>query len=459
MLTTISPITNQPLIDTPEATIETAKAAIDAAATAQVSWVKLSLGERKQKVAKLLDVLEADADSLGKQITEQMGRPIQYTPGEVKTAAMRGRVMLGYADEALARRDVDLDARPAITKYLTKEPIGVALIIFPWNYPYLCLVNGLVPALLAGNTVIIKPSPQTPQVAEAVVSAAAKAGIPNAVISAIHTGDNKLVEQIIQNRSIGAVAFTGSVAGGLAVQKAAAGRTIPVALELGGNDAAYVRADADIDATAENVVDGALFNSGQSCCSIERVYVDEKIYDKFVDAAVKVVKGYKVGDPLSGKVQLGPMVSAASAARVSKDVEEAIKSGAKAHITPGLDLGPTYLYPQVLTDLSPQDRVLKTETFGPVLPIVKVSGDEEAIKLMNDDDFGLTASVWTSDCTRGDEIASQIEAGTVFVNRSDYPDPHLAWTGYKLSGRGVSLSPFGFDFWVKVKSHHVKTAA
>lgn len=459
MLTTISPITNSVVIETPELTLEAANAAIDVAVAVQVEWAKVPFAERKKKVAALLDLLESNAEALGQLITEQMGRPIQYTPGEVKTAALRGRTMIGYADEALARRDVDLDSRPGLIKYLTKEPLGVALIIFPWNYPYLCLINGLVPALLAGNTVLIKPSPQTPQVADAIVAAAVEAGLPIGAVQSVHTGDNSLVEKIIQNRNIAAVAFTGSVAGGLAVQKAAAGRTIPVALELGGNDAAYVRADADIAATAENVVDGALFNSGQSCCSIERVYVDAKVHDAFVDAAVQVVKGYKIGDPRSGLVQLGPMVSAASAARVTKEINDAIAAGATAHIPSGPDIGPAYVYPQVLTNLPSDSSLLKTETFGPVLPIVKVHSDDEAVALINDDEFGLTASVWTSDVAKGDEIASRIEAGTVFVNRSDYPDPHLAWTGYKASGRGVSLSVYGFDFWVKIKSHHLKAAA
>lgn len=456
VLKTISPVTNKVIIETAEATKDSVQQTLEDVQKAQKEWAKVPLQDRKDKVAKFLDLLDSKKVELGKDISEQMGRPVKFTPVEIATASLRGRTMLEYADKALAKVPVDEASRPQFNKYLTKEPLGVVLIVFPWNYPWLCLINGLVPALLAGDAVVLKPSPQTPKVADSVVELSKQFGLP---VYAVHTGDNDLVASIVQNPIIQGVSFTGSVAGGLAIQKAAAGRTIPVALELGGNDAAYLRPDFDdLQSAAENIADGALFNSGQSCCSIERVYVHKDVYDKFVEHLVDVVSKYTVGDP-STEVDMGPLVSAASGERVRKDIKDAIAAGAKALVPPKdlSDLGPAFVSPVVLVDVPESSQVLADETFGPVIPVVKVASDEEAIQKINDSQYGLTASVWTKDMAKGDEVASQLNAGTVYVNRCDYPDPHLAWTGYGLSGRGVSLSPYGFDHWVKLKSHHYKS--
>lgn len=472
-LTTISPITSKPIIETPATTFEQLTSDIlPKSVAAQKQWFKnTTLADRKKVIAKFVELITAEPtiSELAKGITEQMGRPIRYTPGELTTAALRANTLLGFADDALVPvnagesgpNNKTIDFEGQFKKYLSHDPLGVVLIIFPWNYPYLCLINALVPALLVGNSVLIKPSPQTPKVAHAVVKYLKEAGLPDGVVQEIHSGDNELIEKLIQRKEIAAVAFTGSVAGGLAVQKAASNRTIPIALELGGNDAAYVRADSDVKFAAENIVDGAIFNSGQSCCAIERVYVDASIYDEFVESVVAEVKGYKVGDPFDKDTQIGPVVSEKSAQAIRAQIAEAVSKGAKALIPEGFfaeaeKTNPTFVGPQVLVDLAPDSAVLQEETFGPVIPIVKVNSDEEAIKLINDSDFGLTASVWTKDLAKGEELGDEIEAGTVFVNRADYPDPSLAWTGYKNSGRAVSLSKFGFDFYGKLKSHHIK---
>lgn len=472
-LTTISPITSKPIVETPATTFEELTGTIlPKAVAAQKAWFKnTTLEDRKKIVSKFVELLTAEATvtELANGITEQMGRPIRYTPGEITTSALRINTLLGFADEALApvnagesgpsNKSIEFEGQ--FKKYLSHEPLGTVLIIFPWNYPYLCLINALVPALLVGNSVLIKPSPQTPKIASAVVKLFLEAGLPEGVLQDIHSGDNSLIEKLIQRKEISGVAFTGSVAGGLAVQKAASGRTIPVALELGGNDAAYVRADCDVNFAAENIVDGAIFNSGQSCCAIERVYVDASIYDAFVEAVVAEVKGYKVGDPFDATTQIGPVISENSAKAIRAQVADAISKGAKALIPETVfaeaeKLNPTFVGPQVLVDLAEDSVVLVDETFGPIIPIVKVNSDEEAIAKINDSDFGLTASVWTKDVAKGEALGDEIEAGTVFVNRADYPDPSLAWTGYKNSGRAVSLSKFGFDFYGKLKSHHVK---
>ena len=265
---------------------------------------------------------------------------------------------------------------------------------------------------------------------------------------------------LVQQPAVRGVYFTGSVANGIAIQKAAAGRIIPVGLELGGNDPAYVRADVDIAWAAENMVDGAVFNSGQSCCSVERVYVHESIYEDFVKALVKVLEGYKLGDPLDPATQLGPVVSAASAKNIKSHVDDAVAKGAR-NLTPdvfatGTALGGNFVRPELLVDCTHSMRVMVEETFGPIIPVMKVSGDAEAVQLMNDSTLGLTASVWTKDVALAEELIENVDAGTVFVNRCDYPSPDLAWTGAKDSGRGVTLGKGGFEGFVRSKSYHVK---
>ena len=252
------------------------------------------------------------------------------------------------------------------------------------------------------------------------------------------------------------------MAGGLAVQKAAAGRVdCRVGLELGGNDPAYVRNDVDLTWVSEEIVDGAVFNSGQSCCSLERVYVHESVHDQFVSAVQTVLEGYKLGDPLDENVNVGPVISKAAKDRIQAHIDDAVKKGAK-DATPknasfdNLPKDGNYVKPTLLTNCDHSMEVMRDETFGPVIPVQSISSDEEAIRLMNDSQYGLTASIWTKDVQRGNEIAEEVEAGTVFVNRADFPAPDLAWTGWKTSGKGQTLSVFGFEQFVRLKSYHIK---
>ncbi|KAH8895640.1 aldehyde dehydrogenase [Thozetella sp. PMI_491] len=461
VLTTISPTTGEGILTRHGVAAADLESFPDTSVTAFKSWSKTALKDRQIIVRKALDLLsdKAKQDELALELTVQMGRPIAYTAKEVATAVKRAEYLLKVSDDVL--KDTPGEEEKGFTRFIRKVPVGPILVIFAWNYPYLILVNSLIPALLAGNTAILKPSPQTPTVVEQVAAVFQEAGLPAGVIQFFHSGSPSMIESIVRNPKIALVAFTGSVAGGLAVQKAAADRIVNVGLELGGKDPAYVRGDVDVAWAAEEIVDGAIFNSGQSCCAVERVYVDAKIHDEFVAAAQEVLKGYKLGDPLDKATQIGPVISKRSKETIEAHIKDALDKGAK-NATPENDTFAhlpakgNFVPPTLLTNVDHSMTVMTEETFGPVIPVMKVQGDEEAVRLMNDSEFGLTASIWTKDTEKGRELCDQVEAGTVFVNRSDFPSPDLAWTGWKNSGKGVTLSRFGFEQFVKLKSYHIK---
>ncbi|KAM0326766.1 hypothetical protein ACHAQA_006640 [Verticillium albo-atrum] len=458
-LTTISPSTNEGILTRTGISQADLDNIPTTATTAFESWRKTTLAERQAIVKKALKSIGDKKDDLAQELTVQMGRPIAYTGVEVTTAIKRADYLLKISDEVL--KDTDGEAEKGFKRFIRKVPVGPILVIFAWNYPYLILVNSLIPALLAGNTVVLKPSPQTPTIVEQVAKSFAEAGLPEGVLQYFHSGSPTQIETIVRNPLIKAVAFTGSVAGGLAIQSAASDRIVNVGLELGGKDPAYVRADVDLNWAAEEIVDGAIFNSGQSCCSIERVYVHESVYDAFVEAAQKVLKGYKLGDPFDKATQIGPVISKRSKEAIESHIKDALDKGAKDATPENESFAnpPTkgnFVKPTLLTGVDHSMTVMTEETFGPVLPVQKVSSDEEAVKLMNDSEFGLTASIWTKDTDKGYELANEVEAGTVFVNRADFPSPDLAWTGWKNSGKGVTLSRFGFEAFVKLKSYHLK---
>jgi acyl-CoA reductase-like NAD-dependent aldehyde dehydrogenase len=389
-----------------------------------------------------------------------MGRPIAYTEKEITTAVARGEYMLKISSQALA--DTPGEEEEGFKRWIRKVPVGPVLVLFAWNYPYLILVNSLIPALLAGCSVILKPSPQTPTIVEQVQKIFVEAGLEKDVVQYFHCGDFNKIDKVIQAPEVQLVCFTGSVAGGLAVQKSAAGRVdCKVGLELGGNDPAYVRQDVDLAWAADEIVDGAVFNSGQSCCALERVYVHESIHDDFVKEVQKVLSNYKLGDPRSKDSNVGPVISKAARQRIERQINDAIQKGAK-DVTPSnstfssLPADGNYIKPTLLTNCTSDMTIMHDETFGPVIPVQSVKSDAAAIDLMNDSEFGLTASIWTKDEARGQEIAEEVEAGTVFVNRADFPSPDLAWTGWKNSGKGQTLSVFGFEQFVKLKNFHVK---
>ncbi|TDZ35853.1 Succinate-semialdehyde dehydrogenase [Colletotrichum spinosum] len=458
-LTTISPTTNEAILTRPGISQADLEELPNTATRAFESWSKTSLADRQKIVKTALKLLANLKDDLGTELIVQMGRPISYTAGEVTTAVKRAEYLLKISDDVL--KDTDGEAEKGFKRFIRKVPVGPILILFAWNYPYLILVNSLIPALLAGNTVILKPSPQTPTIVERVAKVFEEAGLPSGVIQYFHSGSPTIIESIVRNPKIKLVAFTGSVAGGLAVQQAASDRVVNVGLELGGKDPAYVREDVDIEWAAGEIVDGAVFNSGQSCCSLERVYVADAIHDKFVEAVQKVLAGYVLGDPFDKGTHVGPVISKRSKEAIEAHVQDALAKGAVDATPPNESFANppakgNFVKPTLLTGVDHSMTVMTEETFGPVIPVMRVKSDDEAVELMNDSEFGLTASIWTKDTDRGYELAEQVEAGTVFVNRCDYPSPDLAWTGWKNSGKGQTLSRFGYDQFVKLKSYHLK---
>ena len=456
---TLSPIDGSLYVERSLADLEQVKSAVAQAEKAQVAWNKTSLEERKAICSRAIEAFESHKEQIAHELCWQMGRPIRYAAGEVGSFADRGRYMISVADEALA--PMQTSEKAGFVRYISREPVGVVLVIAPWNYPLHTPINAIMPALLAGNSVILKHSAQTPLCAERIFDAFNEAGLPKDVFQFLHMSHED-TEAVIRYPEIGAVAFTGSVSAGSKVEKAAAGRFINVGLELGGKDPTYIRKDADLKHAVESTVDGAFFNSGQSCCGIERIYVHESIYNEYLEEFIEVVKEYKLGRSDDPATTLGPLVRASAAEFVRDQIDEAVKQGAKAHITPSefaLDQpGTAYMAPQVLTDVDHSMRVMTEESFGPVVGIMKVSSDEEAVSLMNDSEFGLTASIFSSDIDTAVALGKQLETGTFFVNRCDYLDPELAWTGVKNTGRGCSLSKLGFDNFTRAKSFHIKTS-
>jgi acyl-CoA reductase-like NAD-dependent aldehyde dehydrogenase len=454
----ISPIDGSLYVERHLASNPEIQAALARAELAQKAWKNTPLAERVAIGRRAIAAFCAKEDQLAEELCWMMGRPIRYAAGEIRGFAERAGYMADIAESALA--DIQLPEKPGFTRFIRREPLGVVLVIAPWNYPYLTAVNAVMPALLAGNAVLLKHSAQTPLCAERMVEAFAEAGLPEGVFQYLHLSHAETAV-LIRAPTIAHVAFTGSVAGGAMVERAAAGRFISSGLELGGKDPAYVRADADLGHAVETTIDGAFFNSGQSCCGIERIYVHEALYEAFVEQAVALVKQYRLGRSDDPETTLGPLVRAEAADFVRGQIHEAIEQGATAHLVPAdfaLDKpGSPYLAPQVLTDVHHGMRVMTEESFGPVVGIQKVRDDEEALALMNDSEFGLTAAIFSADAEAAMALAERVEAGTVFLNRCDYLDPALAWTGVKNSGRGCTLSSVGYEQLTRPKSFHFKT--
>ena len=457
-LITISPIDGREVVRRAYASEAQIAQALADARAAQPGWHALGVQARGRIVSDAVDRFVAAKDEIARAITIQMGRPLRYAPLEVDGFEARARHMIEIAGQALA--PIAAPTQTGLTRFISRDPIGVALTIAPWNYPLLTAVNSIVPALMAGNTVILKHSDQTPLCAELIDRAFRDAGAPKGVFQHLHA-NHDITQRLIRAPEIGYVSFTGSVRGGRQVEACAAGRFIGVGLELGGNDPAYVRADANLEAAVDALVDGAFFNSGQSCCGIQRIYVARGVYNQFVERAAALTERYVLGDPLRKETTLGPVVRKRAAAEIRDVIAHAVGTGAVNVIDPShfsnASESSCYVAPALLTQVDHRMRIMNDECFGPVAGIMPVDSDEQAIALMNDSPYGLTAAAFTQDDEAALNIGRQLRCGTFFMNRCDYLDPALAWTGVKNSGRGASLSPVGYEQLTQPKSFHLRS--
>ena len=454
----ISPIDGSVVAERELASDSVVDAVLTTAHAAQSVWRATAISERVRLCEAMISHLEVSVASIAAEISWQMGRPMRYTPNEILRGAQeRARYMMSIATEELT--DVSVPPVEGFTKYIERTPVGTVLIVAPWNYPYLTAINSLIPALLSGNTVIMKHASQTLLCAERFTEACTAAGFPSGVFQHVHAS-HSAVERMIQDPRINFVVFTGSVQGGAAMERAAAGRFIGVGTELGGKDPSYVRHDADLALAISENVDGTFFNSGQSCCGIERIYVHDSMYDAFVDGFVDLTKQYVLGNHMDADTTIGPMVNAAAATFVRGQVSAAIASGARALVDEShfaaSTAGTPYMGPTVLVDVDHSMNIMREESFGPVIGIMRVQNDEEAVALMNDSPYGLTACLWTQDVAAAQTIGRRIETGTVFMNRCDYVDPTLVWSGVKDTGSGIALSRLGFGPYTRPKSFHLK---
>ncbi|HWT12577.1 MAG TPA: aldehyde dehydrogenase family protein [Allosphingosinicella sp.] len=451
-LVCLSPVDGREYARRPLAAEAEIEAALSRARQAQRQWALVPLPERCALALRFLAAMEALNGEIVPELAWQMGRPVRHG-GELRSLAERVRAMAATAADALA------DVVVGDGRRVARIPAGLVLVIAPWNYPFLTAANTIVPALIAGNAVLLKPAGQTLLAGERFAQALAAAGLPEGLFHNLFLSHEQTA-RLLASGAVDHSTFTGSVAAGREIERAAAGSLTTLTLELGGKDPAYVRPDADLAAAVAGLADGAFYNSGQSCCAVERIYVHEAVWEPFLDGFVAAVQDYRLGDPLEPETSLGPMASARLAGQVRRQVAEAVTAGARTHVErqlfPADEEGTAYLMPQVLTAVDHGMAVMREESFGPVVGLMRVPDDGEAVRLMNDSALGLTASIWTADLEAAQRLAAQVEAGTVFANRCDYLDPELAWTGVKDSGRGASLGKYGYESVTRPKSFHLR---
>jgi acyl-CoA reductase-like NAD-dependent aldehyde dehydrogenase len=457
ILKTISPVDGRVYVERELQSAADIDRALDSAVHAQRAWRAQPLAARIALLTEAVDAFVVHAAEIAAEITWQMGRPIAHSPGEVRGFEERSRYMLDIAPAALDA--IQPAEKSGFKRQIKRVPLGVVAVVAPWNYPYLTAVNAVLPALIAGNAVVLKHSHQTPLCAERFRQAFDAAGLPAGVFQYLHLSHGDTAK-LMGDPRVASVCFTGSVSGGRAVVASTAAGFATSGLELGGKDPAYVRADAHLAHAVETLTDGAFFNAGQSCCGIKRIYVAAPRYDEFVAGVVDLTLRYQLGSPLDPNTSLGPVVRTAAAEAVRSQVHDAVARGARQLIDEAsfaaAARGTPYLAPQVLVDVDHSMPIMREETFGPAVGIMKVTSDEEALRLMNDSDFGLTAAIFSADAERAEALGDSLETGTVFLNRCDYLDPALAWTGVKNSGRGCTLSRVGYESLTRPKSYHFR---
>lgn len=456
VLVSRDPFTQKVIGEFPYETFESVKNKVETLQNEQAKWSKLPLQERLSLVKNALSYFDTHREEIALDICEQMGRPLHHARGELRGFFERANYLCSIAEQTLAP-DLIQD-KPGFDRSIEHVPLGVIFVISAWNFPLLITVNSVVPALIAGNAVLLKHSSLTPKIGLHFEKAFGQLGGMNVLSQTII--DHQITGRVIEETSIQHVVFTGSVSGGKSILRHTSQRFMMPALELGGKDAAYVHRDADIQYAAETIVDGAIFNAGQSCCGMERAYVHADVYDAFLAAAKKLMESYKTGNPRDESTSLGPLAHARSAKEMQEQVDQAVQHGAKV-LTGGTSekLGDAVFFQAtLLADVKNDMAIMQEENFGPILPVMRVSSLEEAISLVNDSHYGLTSAIFTEDVRVAKTFAHQVDVGTVFMNRCDYLDPALPWTGVKDSGCGSSLSKYGFYSVTRRKGLHFKLA-
>jgi acyl-CoA reductase-like NAD-dependent aldehyde dehydrogenase len=430
-----------------------AKAA--AARAAQPDWLAVPLAERKACIERFRAAVVTELESLAAIMTGETGKPIRMSRNELNGLLGRIDFFLKEVDAQLVTETVF--AEGGMTEKIEHTPLGVVVNISAWNYPWFVGGNVFIPALLTGNAVLYKPSEYATLTGLAMARLLHGAGVPNDVFIAVIGGGD--VGAALQAQKIDGLFFTGSYGTGAKIAQALGPRMVKLQLELGGKDPTYVCDDADAKVAAESLADGAMYNTGQSCCSVERIYVHEKIYDAFVAAFLDTVRGFKVGDPMSEDTYIGAITRAPQLDVLDVQVADAKAKGASL-LAGGTRLpGPgNWFAPTVFTDVNHSMELMREESFGPIIGIQKVAGDGEAVTLMNDTRYGLTAGVFTPDEARAKALLAQVNAGSVYWNCCDRVSPRLPWSGHGDSGVGLTLSTYGIQTFTRPKAWHLRTA-
>jgi acyl-CoA reductase-like NAD-dependent aldehyde dehydrogenase len=427
------------------------------ARAAQPGWARTPLKKRLAAIAKFRDLVIAETEKLARVLTSEVGKPIAQARNELKGVIPRLDFFLAETARTLKTESVSPARSGSMEERISHEPLGVIANISAWNYPWFVGSNVFVPALLAGNAVLYKPSEFASLTGNEIARLLHEAGIPGDVfIPIVGAGDTGAA---LLKQPVDGVFFTGSVGTGKKIAQAVAGRMIKLQLELGGKDPVYVCEDVDVAKAAAGIADGAFYNTGQSCCSVERIYVNEKVFKPFVDAFVAEVKGYACGDPADDKTYIGPLTRAPQVKVLEAQVRDARKKGAKVLAGGERIKGKgNWFAPTVLVDVNHSMAVMRDESFGPVIGLMPVKGDAEAVRLMNDTDYGLTAGVYTPDRKRAEKILAQVKSGSVYWNCCDRVSPRLPWSGVGNSGIGLTLSTYGIETFTRPKAWHLRGA-
>jgi acyl-CoA reductase-like NAD-dependent aldehyde dehydrogenase len=451
----LNPADGSPVAEIAEDSVAAIAEKYTRARAAQPAWAATSLDARLAAIRRFKDEVSRRKSDLARTLTREMGKPIRQSLNELDALAGRFDFFLEHAARALAP-DTVLE-EPKLRERITHEPLGVVANVSAWNYPYFVGSNVFVPALLAGNAVLYKPSELASLTGLAIGEMMQAAGVPGDIFAVVSGGG--AAGAALVSQAVDGIFFTGSYATGARIAAACAPRMMKLQLELGGKDPVYVCEDANVQSAAESLADGAMYNAGQSCCSVERIYVHQRIHDRFVDAFVAIVKGYKCGDPMDETTYLGPLARAPQLTVLERQVADAVAKGAelllggKRIARPG-----NWFEATVLSRVDHTMELMREESFGPVIGVQKVADDAEAVRLMNDTEYGLTAGVYSPDEARARRILAQIRAGSVYWNCCDRVSPRLPWSGIGHSGVGLTLSTYGIQAMTRPKAWHLRGA-